>query len=146
MPATTSSLDRFTRASMLAATGHADPIARGFEILAAVAQPHFTRWSVVYDLRARVAHFRTDVNGTVRRLTLDDFDLSCATPVRMLDMNAAGGGDVGAAFVDYTAAANRALIEAAFTQTPFLQGVPATVKDALAKHPDTTSSCAGRSS
>ena len=34
----------------LAGGGNADPIARGFEILAAVAQPDSTRWSIVYDL------------------------------------------------------------------------------------------------
>src|SRR5262249_34425202 len=70
MPATVSSLDRFVRAAMLAGQGSAEPIARGFEILASVAQPSFTRWSIVYDLSAREVHFRTDGNPAIRRLSL----------------------------------------------------------------------------
>src|SRR6185503_21349603 len=59
VPTSTSSLDRFARAAMLAGGGNADPIARGFEILAAVAQPDFTRWSIVYDLSVGEVRFRT---------------------------------------------------------------------------------------
>jgi len=47
LPASASSLDRFVRAAVLARGATADPIARGFKILAAVAQPGFTRWSIV---------------------------------------------------------------------------------------------------
>ena len=60
----------------------------------------------------------------------------------MLDVTAGNAGDVGAAFVDYSVAANRALIESAFTKTPFLQDVPAAARDAMARHPGTTSSYA----
>jgi penicillin V acylase-like amidase (Ntn superfamily) len=142
VPPTVSSLDRFVRAAMLAGQGNADPIARGFEILASVAQPYFTRWSVVYDLSAREVYFRTEGNRAIRRLGLAGLDFSCGTPVKMLDVTAGGAGDVGAAFVDYSEAANRALIESSFTKTPFLREVPAAAKDALAAHPGATSSCA----
>jgi penicillin V acylase-like amidase (Ntn superfamily) len=145
VPTTVSSLDRFVRAAMLAGPGHADPIARGFEILASVAQPYFTRWSVVYDLSTREVYFRTEANRAIRRLALAGLDFSCATPVRMLDVTAAGAGDVGPALADYSAAANRALIESAFTKTPFLKEVPAAARDALAAHPGATSSCSGAS-
>jgi len=60
----------------------------------------------------------------------------------MLDVTAGGEGKVGAAFVEYSAVANRALIESSFTKTPFLQGIPASARDALAAHPGTTSTCA----
>jgi choloylglycine hydrolase len=142
VPTSASSLDRFVRAAMLAGGGNADPIARGFEILAAVAQPYFTRWSIVYDLSAGAVHFRTEGNRAIRRFALAGFDFSCGTPVKMLDVTAGGAGDVGHAFVDYSVAANRALIESAFTKTPFLREVPAAARDALAAHPGTTSSCA----
>ena len=62
---------------MLAAGGNEDPIAPGFEILAAVAQPGFTRWSIVYDLSAGEVHFRTEGNHAMRRVALAGFDFSC---------------------------------------------------------------------
>lgn len=142
MPPSVSSLDRFVRAAMLAGGGNADPIARGFEILAAVAQPDFTRWSIVYDLSAGEVHFRTEGNRAIRRVALAGFDFSCGTPVKMLDVTTGGAGEVGAAFVDYSTVANRALIESSFTKTPFLQGIPASARDAAAAHPETTSRCA----
>jgi len=141
VPATVSSIDRFVRAAMLASGPATDPVARGFEILASVAQPHFTRWSVVYDLGAGEVYFTTEENKAVRRLALAGFDFACGTPVKMLDVTAAGAGDVGAAFVDYSTAANRALIEASFTRTPFLQQVSAEARDGFAAHPEATSSC-----
>jgi choloylglycine hydrolase len=140
IPLGVSSIDRFVRGAMLAGQGSAEPIGRGFEILASVAQPYFTRWSVVYDLHAREVHFRTEGNQAIRRIALAGLDFSCAAPVKMLDITA-GAGDVGGALVDYTAAANRALIESAFTNTPFLREIPAATKDALAAHPSATSSC-----
>jgi len=142
MPASRSSLDRFVRASILAAGGSADPVARGFEVLAAVAQPDFTRWSIVYNLIAGEVQFRSEGNRAIRRLALSGFDFACGTPVKMLDVTAGGAGDVSAAFADYTEAANRALIEESFTKTPFLREVPAAARDAMAAHPGTTSSCA----
>ena len=140
VPTSSSSLDRFSRAAMLASGGHSDLIIRGFEILAAVAQPS-TRWSIVYDLRAGQVYFKTEGNRAIRRFALADFDFSCSTPVRMLDVTAAGAGDVSAAFVDYSLAANRAVIEATFTKTPAGRDVPATTRDAIAAHPGKTSSC-----
>ncbi len=141
VPTSVSSLDRFVRAAMLAGGGNADPIARGFEILASVAQPDFTRWSVVHDLGAREVYFRTEGNRAIRRLGLAGLDFSCGTPVKMLEVTAGGAGDVSAALVDYSGAANRALIESAFTKTPFLREVPAAARDTFAAHPGATSSC-----
>jgi len=142
VPVSVASLDRFVRAAMLAGQGKPGSIGRGFEILASVAQPYFTRWSVVYDMTAREVHFRTDGNQAIRRLALAGLDFSCAAPVKMLDVTRGAAGDVGGALVDYTMAANRALIESAFRKTPFLREVPAAAKDALAAYPSVTSSCA----
>jgi penicillin V acylase-like amidase (Ntn superfamily) len=142
MPLTVTSIDRFVRAAMLTGQGKPQSIDRGFEILSSVAQPYFTRWSVVYDLTAREVHFRTEGNQAIRRLALAALDFSCTAPVKMLDVTSGGLGDVGGALVDYTMAANRALIESAFTKTPFLREVPAAAKDTLAEHPSVTSSCA----
>jgi len=141
VPSSRSSLDRFVRAATLAGAGRGDRVARGFEVLASVAQPDFTRWSIVYDLGAGEVHFRTQGNQAIRHIALAKLDFSCAMPVRMLDITAGSAGDVGAAFVDYSTSAMRALMEATFSKTPFLQSVPAVARDAAAAHPEVTSSC-----
>ena len=141
VPASRGSLDRFVRGALLA-KAPGDPIARGFTVLASVANPGRTRWSVVYDLAARVVSFRTDTNASVRRVALDRLDFSCRTPVAMLDITTPGAGDVTGGFREYTRAANRALIDASFSKTPFLAARPEAERASLAAHPDTTSSCA----
>jgi penicillin V acylase-like amidase (Ntn superfamily) len=138
MPTSGSSLDRFVRGAMLA-SGDGDPMARGFAVLAAVARLGFTRWSIVYDLGAGDVYFKTDTNEAIRRVTVTGFDLSCRTPVQMLDVTAPGSGDVATGFVDYTRAANRALLEVSYAKTPFLQGRSDAEK--VAAHADATSSC-----
>jgi penicillin V acylase-like amidase (Ntn superfamily) len=69
MPTSGSSLDRFVRGAMLA-SGDGDPMARSFAVLAAVARPGFTRWSIVYDLEAGDVYFKTDINEAIRRITV----------------------------------------------------------------------------
>jgi choloylglycine hydrolase len=141
MPTFRSSLDRFVRGAMLA-SGDGDSIARSFAILAAVARPGFTRWSIVYDLGAGEVYFKTDTNEAIRHFTVTGFDLSCRTPVQILDVTAPGSDGVEPGFVDYTRTANHALLEASYVTTPFLQGRSDTEKAAAAAHADVTSSCA----
>lgn len=143
MPTSPSSLDRFVRGAILV-SGDGDPIARGFAALAAVASPGRwrTRWSIVYDLGASEVYFKTDTNEAIRRLSVTSFDFSCRTPVKMLDVTAPRSGDVATAFVDYTRDANRALLEASYTKTPFLSGKSETERTASADHADATSACA----
>ena len=147
-PTSQSSLDRFVRGAMVV-SGDGDPIDRGFAALAAVASPGpasprvgTTRWSIVYDLGASKVYFRTYINEAIRRFTVTSFDFSCRTPMKMLDVTAPGSGDVAAAFLDYSRAANRALLEASYTKTPFLSGKSETERTASADHADATSACA----
>jgi choloylglycine hydrolase len=148
IPTSQSSLDRFVRGAMLV-SGDGDPIARGFAALAAVAStgpasPRVmtTRWSIVYDLAASEVYFKTDINEAIRRFKVTSFDFSCGTPMKMLNVTAAGTGDVAAAFVDYSSAANRAVVEASYTKTPFLPGTSDTERTTIADHADATSVCA----
>lgn len=143
IPTSESSLDRFVRGAMVV-SGDGDRIARGFAALAAVASPGITstRWSIVYDLGTSEVYFRTDINEAIRRFTVTSFDFSCRTTMKMFDVTAPGSGDVAAAFVDYSRAANRALVEASYTKTPFLRGTSDTERAAFAAHADATSSCA----
>jgi penicillin V acylase-like amidase (Ntn superfamily) len=148
IPTSQSSLDRFVRGAMVV-SGDGDPIDRGFAALAAVASPGpasprvgTTRWSIVYDLGASEVYFRTDINKAIRRFTVTSFDFSCRTAMKMLDVTAPRSGDVAVAFLDYSRAANRALVEASYTKTPLFRGTTETERTAFADHADATSSCA----
>ena len=96
----------------------------------------------MYDLGASVVYFRTDTNEAIRRFTVQSFDFSCRTPMKMFDVTAPGSGDVASAFVDYSRAANRAVLEASYTKTPFARGTSDTERTAAADHADATSACA----
>jgi penicillin V acylase-like amidase (Ntn superfamily) len=134
----TSSLDRFARAARgLSAAG--DAVARAFALLHDVAQGDYTQWSIVYDIGDKRAYFRTRVQPSVRFIDVDALDLSCRTPVRVVDVNAALAGDVSANLVEYSVEANRQLVGAAFAETEFLRATPAQFVEALARYPELTS-------
>ena len=119
-PDGTASLARFARAAIgIKSPAPSDPVERAFETLRAVEQPGQTRWSVVHDPRNLVVRWRSNLNGMIRSADLASFDLSCGTPVQVLDVHA-GGGEVGRLFVDYTSAANEALVLSSYAQTSFL--------------------------
>ena len=136
------SLQRFARASQraddYAAHGAKDPVRYAFDTLEAVAQGSYTRWSIVYDLRAGRVYWRTRENRRVRTVALSDFDFSCATPVKLFGIDD-GEGTVARRFADYTPAANRKLVASAVRQTEFLAGMPPEAVAAAAAHAESTS-------
>jgi choloylglycine hydrolase len=134
----TSSLDRFARAAR-GLSGVGDAIDSAFAMLQDVAQGDYTQWSIVYDIDSKRAYFRTRVQPSVRFIDVDALDLSCRTPVRVVDLNAALEGDVSAHLVDYSVDANRQLLGAAFAETEFLRATPAEFVEALARYPEHTS-------
>ncbi len=105
-------------------------------VLDDVASPDFSQWRIVYDVKNGLIYWRTRKNMETRRLKAEAFDYSPATPVKIFDMNAAGGGDVTTKFVDYNYEANRALIDASFAGTEFLKKVPEETREALARYPE----------
>ena len=135
----TGSLDRFVRAARKTSEfdkrerSETESVNYAFEILSSVAQER-PSVGIVYDQNA------ADSWRTLQVRKSDDqhkaFDYSCATAVRLFDMNANQSGDVTAKFADYTRKANRDLIERAFAGTDFLRDVPAPVKDSLASYPE----------
>jgi choloylglycine hydrolase len=116
-----SSLARFARAAVAARATPADPVTHAFATLADVAQPGWTRWSVVYDLAERTVRWRSEENAAVRELDLDGFDLACTVPLKALPVHAGVAGDVTAAFSEYDPDANAALVVQAYAGTPFLR-------------------------
>ena len=87
-----------------------------FDILSGVAQPKLsvapTMWVIVYDIPNRTIHFKTKKNDKMRYVKLASCDFSCATPVKVLDVNADLSGDVSDSFIDYTNEMNRELFKA----------------------------------
>ncbi len=138
------SLERFSRAAI--AAGDFDvsflfaeaAATYAVGVLDDVAMPDYSQWRIVYDVAGGRVYFRTRKNMETRWLEAGTFDYSPATPVTIFDMNAAGGGDVTAKFVDYSYDANRELIDAAFAGTPFLREVPEEAREGLARYPETT--------
>jgi len=78
-----------------------DAVQYAFDTLTrVVAAPH-TKWNLVYDLAQREVWYRSAASPGVKHLSLHAFDLSCEAPLRMLDVNAAVGGNVEQAFGPY---------------------------------------------
>lgn len=137
------SLNRFARAALRGAAydpaADGDAVAYAFDTLAGVAQGEWTKWTIVYDLAAGRVYYRTAAQGNTRFVDLKAFDLAATAPVRILDLNAAGEGDVAGMAQDYTYEANRALVDAAFTKTEFLRGITEEQREALARYPEAPS-------
>lgn len=134
VPGGIESLQRFARAASMIRTtpAGADAVERAFAILDSVSAPNIpgslvnTRWSIVYDPVMGRVHYRTDQNRTPRWIAFSSFDGGCLSPVKILDLNTAHEGDLAPYFTDYTPAANAALVNAAFDDTPIFQVSPTT--------------------
>jgi choloylglycine hydrolase len=142
VPQSRRSLDRFVRAA--AAVSEYEPDAGdsavdfAFGVLASVGQGEHTQWSIVYHVAELRVSFRTQGNPGTRIIELRRLDFSCATPVRIIDINADITGDVTELLEPYTFEANQALVDSAFAKTSFLTGTPQSALNYLARFPDTT--------
>jgi choloylglycine hydrolase len=131
--------DRFARAAK--ALPAATTIDAAFAILDNVAQPS-TQWSIVYDIRNRAIAWRTAANGARREVRFDAFDFRCASPVRVLDVDA-GRGNVTAMFRDYTRTANETLVRKSTLETSFLSDTPEADIVEAARWPERATCSAG---
>lgn len=136
------SLDRFVRAAHMVKTydpkTQRSPVDYAFDILKNVRSSMDTQWSIIYDMQNLRAFFRTLSNQQIRYVDLKPFDLSCAKPVKVLDIHAQLSGDVTDNFIDYTRQINRNLIGNAFRKTVFLYHVTGRFLDKLAQYPEST--------
>lgn len=93
--------------------GSRDAVDYAFEVLDRVVMvPAFGKsiWRTVYDAGASRIYFTSWYNDAIRFFDLTALDFSCATPVKVLDVNAQLSGDVTELFVDYTAEINRSMV------------------------------------
>lgn len=87
----------------------------GFDILAQLERGG-TRWSFVCDLKNLKAYFRTSISPKIKELDLKSFDLSCQTPVKMLDIHSSLTGNVEKNFRDYSLEYNREFVKKALKE------------------------------
>lgn len=138
------SVERFMRAATMVKDydpkGSSSAVDYAFDILKTVRQSvgNPTQWSIVYDMQNLRVYFRTLTNQEIRYIDFKSFDLSCATPVKVLDINADLSGDVTYSFIDYTKQINRSLISNAFKKTYHLMFVPEDVIDSRSRYPEST--------
>ncbi len=134
-----SSLGRFVQVAAsvrnFAQSPAADPIAYAFAALDNVNQPNWTRWSIVYDVANRTAYFRTQPASLVKQIRLAALDFGSDAPIRMMDINAAGSGEVIPQSI-YSAADNLALLTSVYRQTTPLANVSAAYIQRRAAFPD----------
>jgi choloylglycine hydrolase len=129
--------DRFARAT--ARLSSVTTIPAAFAVLDDVRQSH-TQWSIVYDIRNRAVTWRTAANREVRTLRFAALDFTCATPVKVLDVDS-GRGDVASLLTGYTRAQNLALVRRSTRGTSFLRTTPDAEIETTAAWPE-RSSCA----
>jgi penicillin V acylase-like amidase (Ntn superfamily) len=135
------SLKRFVWAAQGAASWRSDAgipaVHYAFEILEKTAV-EFTMFRIVYDVGTSRIYFMNASNPRVRSVNCNAFDLSCAQPVKILDIAAGEEFDVTSLFVDYTFEANFDLINRAYSGTSFLKAFSEETRKTVAAYPGTT--------
>ena len=111
------------------------PVAHAFHTLDK-ADLSNSKFRIVYDVKAGMIYFRTKSTPEVRSINFRQFDFSCGTPVKILDMLANLKGDVTSQFQDYTWEANYNLIKKSFSETSFVKGTPEASLNKLSRYPE----------
>jgi len=135
------SLDRFVRAANMLKDYNpniqASSADYAFNILDNVAQLSWawgTKWSIVYDIQKLRIYFRTFSEKQIRYMDLHSFDFSCQSPVKVLDMNLDGSGDMKDNFLDYTKKMNLDLIRHSWKES----NMPDSFLERLSTYPERT--------
>jgi len=140
MPIGNASSARFIRAASMVEKYNSESsipmIDYAFDILSNVSQGLPTKWSIVYDLKNFRIYFQTYGNPKRRFFDFHSFELSCATPVKLLDINESLKGDVTNYFKDYTRQMNYNLIRNAFKKTTVFNDMPEQALKRLARYPE----------
>jgi len=140
VPSSLESLDRFVRASSLAAAaglhdrGLPGLVDDGFAILDSVSMAPHSVWNLVYEPRKGRVHYRTAAQPRIKRIDLTALNLSCAAGARWLDLDAERWGDVTRWLYPYDASANVRLVRTTFRRSRV--PVPAGAAPLVGRFPD----------
>ena len=117
-PSDYSPLARFYRAASLAnaydQNSSGSVIDYSFDILSQVALGTYTKFRLVFDIKNRKIYFQSLANPDTRYIKFDNFDYSCSTKSKLLDINTSSTGNVDGLFIDYTTEQNENLIRDAW--------------------------------
>jgi choloylglycine hydrolase len=83
-----------------------DAVDYGFKILEQFDRGG-TQWSLVCDIKNLKAYWRSSASKEIKKVDLKNFDLSCGSPVKMLDYHTGLGGNVEKNFAAYSLETNR---------------------------------------
>ena len=83
----------------------------GFDILDQLNSGGYNQWQIIVDMKNLHVYFRTNQSREIRHFNLNSFDLSCDTPVKMIDIHADLSGNIMKNFVDYTFELNKKFVK-----------------------------------
>jgi len=111
------SLERFATACSMVkefrSSDNTSSINYSFNILKAVAQGNYTKWSIVYDIKNKQIYFKTDGHADIKTISFADIDFSCNKPAKSFLLNQDVKGDIKSKLVDHTSAINEASLRSA---------------------------------
>lgn len=133
------SLPRFARANKMVRDwkGSGDPVAYAYSILTDTrldGDKWGSRWSIVYDIKNMMIHYKTATNQNTRTVDMKVFDYACDSKALFIDIESPVKGK--ADFFVYSTQANRDLIEKSFNSIPGLRDIASAERDARAAYPD----------
>jgi choloylglycine hydrolase len=140
------SLSRFVRAANMLKNYNPDiqtsSIDYAFNILNNVANTssaYPTQWSIVYDIQKLRVYFRTLLNKHIRYIDLHSLDFSCQSPVKVMDMNLSGSGDITGNFSNYARQVNLDLLKQSYIKTYSKAFMTDEMLEQFSKYPESTS-------
>lgn len=96
---------------------NASPVNYSFDILREVSQGSFTKWSIVYDIKNKQIHFKTEGHADVKTLGFSDVDLACNATPKSFVLNQDIKGDIKDQLVNYTSSVNEKSLRNAFKES-----------------------------
>ncbi|MFL5808748.1 MAG: linear amide C-N hydrolase [Flavisolibacter sp.] len=89
----------------------------GFDILKAVSQGDYTKWSIVYDISNKKVYFKTAAYQDVKTIAFQNFDFSCTAKPLAFNMSQAAKGEISKEFIPYSNDLNKTKLKEAFTNS-----------------------------
>lgn len=136
------SIERFIgTANLVDEYGHhtlAKPIDYAFDILKSAEHDSFkTQWSIVYDIDKLTIYYRTYDNQKTSLFSLNSFDFSCSTPVKVMTIDSGESGYIADKFIQYSKRDNRNQIRYIYMESYFSK-LPDHILDLFSDYPETT--------
>ncbi len=140
IPESTSSLDRFVRASVMTQEEPGESLPdSALAILDSVSQGSYSVWNLIHRPDDGEVFFRTYQSPNLKSIDLGAFDLDCTSEVMMLDIHHEPAGDVTAELQPYDADVNLNLIENSLA--PIIEHLPEGAVTLVATYPQTATHC-----